>query len=76
MADVFDKASDLEEFQRGMAIKRRVPEGPKWSGVCLNCECEVVFPLRFCDNECRADWEKRVKMTQRNGRPVPDDEQA
>lgn len=53
----FDKASDLEQFQRDQALEQRKPEGPKACGFCWSCEEPLSAGLRFCDALCRDEWE-------------------
>lgn len=37
------------------------PTGPAYAGWCLNCGPDVTLPtpMRWCDEECREDWEYR-----------------
>ena len=59
--DDFDKASDLEQLYREQAIKsvRDHDMNFKAVGVCLNCGAKTK--KRFCDIDCRNDFEKRTK---------------
>lgn len=52
-----DQASDREEQFREAALQTRKPEVPKATGRCLNCD--EPTPGRFCDTDCRDDWQKR-----------------
>lgn len=63
MADIIDDANKLAEHQREQALKRRKPEGPPPCGYCHNCNEPLTTGLRWCDLDCRADWERlqRVK---------------
>lgn len=29
-------------------------------GKCLNCQAELEPPLRWCDSDCRDDWQART----------------
>jgi hypothetical protein len=61
MQDDFDRASDLEEQYRTAAIKhvRDNDTNYKSVGFCLNCGAKSK--KRFCDLDCRNDYEKRTK---------------
>lgn len=54
-----DQASNREIFDRELALKRRKPEGPPPCGFCHNCNEPLDEGLRFCDGNCREDWEYR-----------------
>jgi len=54
-----DDASEREEHYRAWALNQRKPAGPPPCGACYNCGEELPSDLRFCDEECRDDWEKR-----------------
>lgn len=60
MADSADVAAKLqaEEIQHSLQ-RRRDNDGLLYNGRCYNCEEQVESPLRFCDADCREDWEKR-----------------
>ena len=59
MADIADKAAERLEQIEAEALARRMPEGPKATGYCLECgeafvePWENVPPLRWCNAECR-----------------------
>jgi hypothetical protein len=59
MQDDFDRASDLEQHDRDEAIKHiREHQKPiESNGSCLNCYAPST--KRFCDIDCRNDYEKR-----------------
>ena len=60
--------ADLAEHQeqmhrdRAMAMRKPVLVRPA-DGTCFNCREFVKPGVRFCDRDCRDDWELR------NGRP-------
>lgn len=58
MADLADKANDHIERERQNMLAQRKPSAPVASGVCLYCQCQVPRGLRWCDSNCRDDWEK------------------
>ena len=57
--DEFDRASLLEEQYRSAAIKRVRDNDTNYKsvGFCLNCQSPSI--KRFCDIDCRNDYEKR-----------------
>ncbi len=59
MCDEADIAADQEELMRQLALRVRRPLGPEWTGFCANCGEFVEQPLRWCNVECREDWELR-----------------
>lgn len=62
MTDVFDQASDREERGREAAIaaaRNAAPAGPPPCGQCHNCGAAVEGDMRFCDLDCRDDWQAR-----------------
>lgn len=69
MTDIYDQATDKEMRDREIAIKAaRAQNQPiAFTGQCLNCE-EVITRGRFCDSECREDYERSEKMKHLSGR--------
>jgi hypothetical protein len=67
--DEFDRASDQEQAMRDAAIKNAstVKSALKPCGKCLNCGEEVASELRFCDADCRDDFELRAEEPARTG---------
>ena len=61
--DDMDRASDLEQRMLEAALRVRKPE-PKACGYCHNCG-EAVQSGAFCDEDCRDDWQKRVRRIER-----------
>lgn len=59
MGDIVDKGNETSEFFNKIALKKRRPEGPSYRGTCFNCGDPIPFPLRWCDVDCRDDWERR-----------------
>ncbi len=49
---------------------QRVRSGPAltWSGVCHYCDSEIAEPLRFCDADCRDDFERVERARRIRGR--------
>lgn len=64
--DIYDRATEREEQDRKMALDNRRPAGPPATGQCLNCgealpHARAGQPApRWCDCDCRADWEMRT----------------
>lgn len=59
MATVDDQATQVEERDRELCLRVRKPVGPPPCGVCYNCGEALPADHRFCDVDCRDDWEKR-----------------
>ena len=60
MADIFDRATELEEQAREIALRARKPEGPKATGYCLECGEAVEEGRRWCPGvDCRDAWQRR-----------------
>lgn len=55
-----DRATQQEELAREACLKLRRPEGPAATGYCLNCGEQLEHNHRWCDADCRRDWEARV----------------
>ncbi len=62
-SDLKIEAAILEGVQ-----KARVARALPWTGACLNCEADVVEPLRFCDADCRDDFERLERARKLRGR--------
>ena len=58
ITDLSDLATAFEEMYTRAAIDRRKLEGPPACGECLNCQAPLGEGMRWCDADCRADWEK------------------
>lgn len=54
---VDDDATRREEQERERVLALRRPAGPRPTGWCLWCEDFVVEGVRWCDAECRDQWE-------------------
>lgn len=57
MADFADKGSASEELARSMALLVRAPDGPAAWGKCLYCDEPLMVGKRWCNAECRDDWQ-------------------
>ncbi len=69
MSDDADR-SDLKIEAAILEGVRKARSGPAlpWTGFCLNCESEVAEPLRFCDADCRDDFDRLEQAKRRSGR--------
>jgi len=65
VADEIDKAQDREAELLADALAVRKPIGPPPCGFCYNCEEPVHPGARWCDLECKADWE-RIQVVKRD----------
>jgi hypothetical protein len=62
--DSIDIASEREEMDRQNALRTcRKPAGPEATGECLYCSERLPAPMRWCDAECRNEWDYRKKLT-------------
>jgi hypothetical protein len=58
MADDIDLAQERNEFLLKAQIAVRKPEGPEATGECLTCSTALPLPRRWCDADCRDDYER------------------
>ena len=61
--DIFDQATVVVERDRERslaAVRGQVDKTPP-CGSCYNCGDPVADPLRFCDKDCRDDFQKRER---------------
>lgn len=56
-----DIATEREEQFLNHARAQRKREGPVPCGYCHNCSERVTGNQRWCDEDCRDDWEKRER---------------
>lgn len=67
MTTLDDKATEVEERDRELALRRRKPTGPIACGVCYACNEPVKAGDRWCDRDCFRDWEFLEDAKRRNG---------
>jgi len=60
MADEIDRAQAQEEQLTAIAQRFRKREGPEPTGFCLNCGEPLRGAHRWCDADCRTDYELRT----------------
>jgi hypothetical protein len=61
MANEADQASEIEELFLSVSLansRNQSVDSPKAKGACLNCEDKLAPPLRWCDSDCRDDWQR------------------
>lgn len=58
MNDEADRAAEQEAAARNAALASRRPEGPPATGRCHYCGERLPLPMRWCDAECRNEWER------------------
>ena len=66
MSDEIDMAAAQEEAYRAAALNRRHASLPA-VGQCYSCGEPLEGSLRFCDIDCRQDWERAEKSRRRGG---------
>ena len=66
--DVVDVANERVEeiISDGIAHARNALANMPIEGFCLSCGAETLF-TRFCDGDCRADYERQLAARRRNG---------
>lgn len=57
MADEADMAQAITERHIKHALTQRKPVAAA-TGFCFNCDEEIEFPKKFCNKDCRDDYEK------------------
>ena len=64
MADLGDKAQELQELYLQQSLQSRKPEAPR-TGKCLYCESSILTTHRFCDSSCRQEYENEQAIYKR-----------
>lgn len=59
MADNVDVATEHSELILAAGLRLRKPEAPSARGHCLNCAEPLCSGQRWCDEDCKWDWERR-----------------
>ena len=69
MADDIDRAQEREQIDRDAAINAAAHTEPVLlaCGQCYNCQSSVPEGVRFCDADCRTDWDDRKNAEVRRG---------
>lgn len=70
--DIADEGSLHQEMANEAALEaqRRRADAAKlaYSGTCYYCLSEVKSPLRFCDQDCRNDFDEEQRILKAQGR--------
>ena len=62
MADEADRANDAAELFLDISLKSVPVAVPaEGIGICINCGVDVEGERRWCDKDCMADWEHRLR---------------
>jgi len=67
MSDDADLANDTAAVLLDAALANRRAARAELQcgrGFCLNCAAEIERPLRWCDEQCREDWERTERNKQ------------
>ncbi|WP_119352928.1 hypothetical protein [Azohydromonas sediminis] len=54
------------ELEMALLLKSRAAAAPAPSGQCLWCGEPLRHPLRWCDVDCRDDWERAHAAVRRS----------
>ena len=66
MTTIDDDAAMREEHFRETALKHRKPDGPTPTGRCLYCNALLSFGHRWCNADCREDYELEIESNRRH----------
>lgn len=66
-ADPIDVSADMAEFLLEQKLMERKPV-PESKGHCLNCKEPLAPGVKFCDADCRDDWQLAQDATKRNAK--------
>lgn len=61
MANEADRADRAVTLHLQQALARRAPEGPPDTGACLYCDQPTPPGRRWCNADCRDDWEAECR---------------
>lgn len=59
--DIADKAAEHIERESANLLAQRRPAGPAPDGSCHWCDKPLAGGLRWCDADCRNDWERDLR---------------
>ena len=66
MTTIDDDASMREEQFLKVALEKRKPDGPVATGRCLSCNSILPLGHRWCDADCREDYELEIESNRRS----------
>lgn len=68
-SDPLDLAAEYTEaFLEAARAKRKEERHRPYTGYCYNCEEPLPAPQRFCDEDCRDDFDHRQERVRVNVR--------
>lgn len=64
--DEIDRAQERTEqfMNHSLGKLAATPALPAPTGACFNCQASVSDGERYCDSDCRDDWQHRQKYKQ------------
>jgi hypothetical protein len=68
MADEIDRSVAQQEVTLAAQLTARRPCGPVATGSCHFCEAELPEGMRWCNANCRDDWELQQAADRDMGR--------
>ena len=67
MSDIADITQERAESEAPYLLAAaRKPEGPAATGVCLWCEYPLTEGMRFCNADCRDDYQRDADRRRAN----------
>jgi hypothetical protein len=59
--DIIDRANEIVDItvNAKISLSHAAPPEVEPAGVCLNCSAPVPDGQRWCDGDCRDDWQAR-----------------
>lgn len=60
-----EMAEQFQEDQLLRAIENARCAATAPGGICLNCQAEIDDTRKFCDSECREDYEVRQRIVRK-----------
>lgn len=70
MSDEIDHAATATELFTRAALSQRADESPLPCGFCHYCAEPLAAGLRWCDADCRDDWQAEQNAHARAGNPA------
>ncbi len=61
MSDPLDQARHTSDMLLQHSLAHREPEAPAACGHCLYCQTALKPPRRWCNADCRDDWQNDQK---------------
>lgn len=67
MSDSIDIAARANDCYEAAALSHREPGGPTPDGYCHFCHEPLPNGIRWCNPDCRDDWQKEQDAAERRG---------